>query len=140
MSVVVDQQSWGMLVDAVAAGTTSSGAMLSEDGARPPPWQDEPWAGRQEYLASESMKLAAIPASEIMKIRPVVPQQIFPDNGIGYDQTPLTIDQVFDAGLWNPQPRSWISGATRQVRHSDTDQQMWEGTARNSSNSVNPAG
>ena len=140
MSIRIDQESYGQLVDAVAAGTMSSGAQISEDGTRPPPWQDEPWAGRQEYLASESMKLAAVPVSEIQKIRPVVPQQLFPDNGIGYDQTPLTIEQCFDAGLWNPMPRSWISGPTRQVKHQDEQQDMWSGTARNVSSSVNPAG
>jgi hypothetical protein len=136
VAVVIDQQAYGQLVDAVASGTMSSGAMISEDGTRPPPWQDGPWAGRQEYLASESMKLAAVPRSEIEKIRPVVPQQLFPENGVGYDTTPLTIDQVFDAGWWSPRPRSWISGSTRQYRQ----QADMEGTTRNSSGSVNPAG
>jgi hypothetical protein len=82
------------------------------------------------------MKLAAVPRSEIEKIRPVVPQQLFPENGVGYDTTPLTIDQVFDAGWWSPRPRSWISGSTRQYRQ----QADMEGTTRNSSGSVNPAG
>lgn len=134
MSVRIDQESYGQLVDAVAAGTMSSGAQITEDGTRPPPWMDEPWAGRQEYLASESMKLAAVPREEIQKIRPVVPQQVFPDNGIGYDQTPLTIDMVFDALRWAPQPRSWISGTARE-RQSDMS-----GSMRNVSSSVNPAG
>jgi hypothetical protein len=138
MSIRVDPEGFDAINEAVATGTASSGARILQANERPaPPWSAGPWAGRQEYIASEALRMAEVPREEIQKIRPPVPVQLFPPDIVDYDRTPLTIERAF-GGDWSPKVRSWISGSTQQIRRADMQEQLWSGTARNASTSVNP--
>lgn len=137
MGVRIDPEGYAGLTDAVASGNMSSGATLYEDGRRPPPWETGPWAGRQEYIASEALQLASVPADTIRKIRPIVPQRLFPDEKVGFDRTPLTVEDALSTDRWSPTVRSWVSGSVRQIRR-DLEDDMWGGTMRNVSPTSNP--
>jgi hypothetical protein len=138
MAIRIDYEGYGALSDAVASGATTSGARLLQENSPPQaPWVDNPWAGRQEYIASEAMRLAEVPREEIQKIRPPVPQQLFPPDIVDYDRTPLTIERAF-GGDWSPKVRSWVSGSTQQIRRSDMQEDLWSGTMRGASSTVNP--
>jgi hypothetical protein len=137
VAVRVEQGDHDALRESIAAGSTSSGVLVYDDGETMPPWIDRPWAGREQFITSEAMRLAAVPADEIRKIRPVVPQQLFPQTK-GYDRTPLTIEETLSADRWSPTVRSWISGPSRQVRRADMQEDLWSGTMRNVSSTSNP--
>jgi hypothetical protein len=139
MAIRVDPGGMEELYDAVASGATTSGALLVQENSVPvAPWIDRPWQGKEAYIVSEAMRLAEVPAEEIRKIRPATPMVLFPDPKIGYDREALTIEATFDIDRWSPNVRSWISGPSREVRRSDMQEDMWSGTSRNASTSVNP--
>lgn len=139
MAIRVDPGGMDELHDAVASGATTSGAMLVQGNSGPTaPWIDRPWQGKEAYIVSEAMRLAEVPAEEIRKIRPATPMVLFPDPQTGYDREPLTIEATFDIDRWGPTQRSWISGPSREVRRSDMQEDMWSGTLRGASSSVNP--
>jgi hypothetical protein len=137
MAIRIEQGDHDALRESIAAGSTSSGVLVYDDGTTTPPWIDRPWAGRESFITSEAMRLADVPAEEIRKIRPIVPQQLFPDIS-GYDRTPLTIDEVLSTDRWKPTVRSWISGPSRQVRRADMQEDLWSGSMRNVSSTSNP--
>jgi hypothetical protein len=137
VSVTVDFDGYMGIQDAVAAGNMSSGAYIREDGKRPPPWETGPWAGRQEYLASEAIQLASVSSDLIRQIRPPVPIQLFPPE-TDFDRTPLTIDSALDTNRWSPKVRSWVSGSTQVPRRTDMQNDVWGGTMRNVSSTTNP--
>ena len=122
-----------------ASGHSPGGAQVYEDGTRQDPWQPRPFTTKSEYIVSEALRLMAIPSDEIRMMRPVVPQQLFPEQ-YGYDNTALTIDDVLDTDRWSPQIRSWVSGTPRQPRRVDTMEDMWSGTLRGFNASPNMAG
>lgn len=137
MAIRVEQGDHDALRESIAAGSTSSGALVFDDGETTPPWIDRPWAGREAFITSESLRLAMVPAEEIRKIRPIVPQTLFPQIK-GYDRTPLTIDEALSTDRWTPTVRSWISGPSRQVRRADMQEDLWSGSMRNVSSTSNP--
>jgi hypothetical protein len=137
--IQIDRDSYGQLVDAVGAGNVSSGATLIEDGYQPPPWVDSPWAGRNEYLASEALQLAAVPVEEIQAIRPPVPQMLFPPEQ-KLNREPMTISDCFDTAGWAPTVRAWMSGPVAMPRRRDLEDTAWSGSLRNVSGQVNPMG
>lgn len=122
-----------------ASGHSPGGAQVYDDGTRQDPWQPRPFTTKAEYAVSEAMRLMSVSADEIRMIRPVVPQQLFPQQ-YGYDDTPLTIEEVLQTDRWSPQIRSWVSGTPRQPRSVDTIEDMWSGTLRGFSASPNMAG
>ena len=122
-----------------ASGHSPGGAQVYEDGTRQDPWQPRPFTTKSEYIVSEALRLMQIPADEIRMMRPVVPQQLFPEQ-YGYDNTALTIDDVLDTDRWSPQIRSWVSGTPRQPRRVDAMEDMWSGTLRGFNASPNMAG
>jgi hypothetical protein len=65
-----------------------------------------------------------------------VPYQVFPPR-FGYTHEPLTIQDVFTEGMWAPQRRSWVAPQVRTMRRA-YEEDMWSGTERNMSTSVNP--
>lgn len=75
------------------------------------------------------MRLMAIPAEEIAKIRPPVPYDPNPPI-FGYDNTALTISEVLDTNRWAPTQRSFMSGSVKP-RQADAQEDMWSGTPRN---------
>ena len=122
-----------------ASGHSPGGAQIYDDGAQTDPWQPRPFTTKSEYIVSEALRLMQIPADVIRQTRPVVPQQLFPEQ-FGYDHTPLTIEQVLQTDRWSPQIRSWVSGIPRQPRRVDTMEDMWSGTLRGFNASPNRAG
>ena len=56
-------------------------------------------------------------------------------NHVGHE--PATIEDIF-YGDWTPRPRSWVSPPTATLRRRYEEDQMWSGTLRNESPSVNP--
>ena len=122
-----------------ASGHSPGGPQVYDDGTRMNPWQPRPFTTKTEYQVSEALRLMSIPAEVIRQTRPMVPQQLFPPTE-GYDDTPLTIDDVLDTERWSPQIRSWVSGVPRQPRRVDTIEDMWSGTLRGFNASPNIAG
>ena len=133
MVVRVDQQ--GLMDAAAGASAQAGGASFSDDGTRTPPWQPRPFQSRTEYIVSEAMRLMSIPAEQIRQIRPPMLIDPFPPI-MGYDDTPLTIGEVLDTDRWAPTQRSWMSGSVKP-RHSDSQEDMYSGTARSFGGSQN---
>ena len=132
----MDPEGYQQVVDAVVAGSTSSGADSPVGGLRSP-FMDQPWSRREELLMNESLRVALVPAEEIRKIRPIIPQAPFPDEGIAYDRTALTIEEAVDAKRWQPSMRAFVSGSSRPYAKGEEDD-AWSGAMRNVSSSVNP--
>lgn len=95
---------------------------------------------KTEYIVSNAMRLMSVPADVIrQQIAPFPAQGLFPPI-LGYDHTPLTIEEVLQTDRWTPQIRSWTSGTVRQPRHVDQVEDMWSGTLRGFNASPNVAG
>jgi hypothetical protein len=122
-----------------ASGHSPGGSQIYDDGIRQDPWQPRPFATKSEYVVSEALRLMSVPADVIRQTRPMVPQQLFPEV-FGYDDTPLTIEDVLATDRWSPTIRSWVSGTPRQPRRVDTMEDMWSGTLRGFNASPNRAG
>lgn len=136
MVVRVDRE----IFDPVGVGSTAgSVGTVQEDGARPNPWQPRPFTTKNEYLVSEAMRLMSVPADVIRQTRPPFVVEPFPQI-YGYDQTPLTIEEVLQTDRWAPTIRSWVSGTPRVTRRVDQVEDQWSGTLRNFSSSPNMAG
>lgn len=138
MAYRVDRDGFGQVMDPLAVSVRASGAQVYDDGTRPEPWTDRPWTNPREVATSETLQLMAIPAEEIVKIRPPVPYVLFPDEELGFTPQPLTIDQVLDVDRWAPMRRSWMSPTVQPPRRADIEDSVWSGTARGVSMSVNP--
>jgi hypothetical protein len=137
MTIRVDREGLGTY-DMGAVGVRSSGANLYDDGTRPDPWVERPWADKQEIAASQTLQLMSIPGSELAKIKPPVPYVLFPEQELGFVNQPLTIDQILDTDRWSPMRKSWLSPTIRPYTRADYQENTWSGTARGVSNSVNP--
>ena len=85
---------------------------------------------------TENLGMALVPAEEIRNIQPPFPLVMFPDEGIAYDRTALTIEETLDAKRWEPNMRSYVSGTSKPTHRSEED--PFSGTLRNVSTSVNP--
>lgn len=138
MAIRVDRDGFGTVDPAAVVGSRASGAQVYDDGTRPDPWVDRPWADRREIATSETLQLMAMPAEQIAKIRPPVPYVLFPDESLGFVNQPLTIEDVLTTERWTPQIRSWLSPTVRPRNRADFQDTAWSGTARGASMSVNP--
>jgi hypothetical protein len=110
-----------------------------DDGSRQPPWIPRPFSTKNEYIASEALRLMEVPADVLRQVRPPMLIDPFPQV-MGYDTTPLTIEQVLQTDRWAPKQRSFTSGIATSPRHADLQEDMWSGTARNVVSTPNPAG
>lgn len=136
MAIRVDRE----VFDPTAVGSAAGGGVgFYDDGERQNPWQPRPFTTRTEYIVSEAMRLMAVPADEIRMIRPPFISEPFPPQ-LGYDTTPLTIEQVLQTDRWAPKVRSWVSGGPSAPRRTDVTEDMWSGTLRGFSSSPNRAG
>ena len=136
MAIRVDRE----IFDAVGAGSAEAGGLrFYDDGTRQAPWQPRPFMSKSEFIVTEAMRLMAVPADLIRQQVPPVPQQLFPEQ-FGYNDVPLTIDDVLDTDRWTPTIRSWVSGTPRAPRRQDYQQDMWSGTLRGFNASPNIAG
>jgi hypothetical protein len=127
------------IFDPVGAGSTAGGSVLQENAPQVNPWQPRPFTTKNEYIVSEALRLMAVPADVIRQTRPPFISELFPPQ-VGYDQTPLTIEEVLQTDRWAPQVRSWVSGTPRQIRRNDQVEDMWSGTLRGFSASPNQGG
>ncbi len=137
MAVLIDLEGYTKLVDAVAAGTESSGAIIGAGFRQLNPWDDRPNASGMERQMSEAMRVAAVPSDVIRAIKPNLPVNPHPD-GVRFDRTPLTVSDALDVNRWSPKVRSWTSGPVKPVRRSEVEQDTWGGTLRGSTSTVNP--
>ena len=135
MAVIVARE----VFDPVGAGSTAGGGEILENAPQINPWQPRPFTTKTEYIVSESMRLMQVPAEEIRMIRPPFISEPFPEQ-FGYDDTPLTIEEVLQTDRWNPTIRSWVSGTPRVVRRVDQVEDQWSGTLRGFSASPNQGG
>lgn len=135
MAVIVARD----IFDPVGAGSTAGGAQIIENAPQINPWQPRPFTTKNEYIVSEAMRLMQVPAEMIRGVRPPMINNPFPPI-FGYDETPLTIDDVLETDRWSPQVRSWVSGTPRQIRHVDQVEDQWSGTLRGFSASPNQGG
>lgn len=81
-----------------------------------PQYPSKPWQSRQEMLVDMALQSAISTPEDIRAIRPVVPQQLFPQSrGMAKQEMgvadALTIDRAF------PTYRSWVSGAPVMFRN-----------------------
>lgn len=121
------------------SGASTAGSVVVYDDGQPPllmPWEDRPGYGQNDLVASDALRWMGMPAEQIRMTRPPVPQALFPPR-FGYDHEPATIEDIF-YGDWTPRPRSWVSPPIGTVRRRYEEEQMWSGTLRNESPSVNP--
>ena len=123
----VDRQ--GLLEAAAVSSAGAGGVAIEQTSEQQYPWQPRPFQSRAEYTVTESMRLMAIPAEQIRKVRPPMLIDPFPPV-YGYDTTPLTIGEVLDTERWSPTQRAFMSGSVKP-RHADAQEDMWSGTPRN---------
>lgn len=139
MAYRVDREGFGQNVDPTSVSTRSSGAQITDDGRRPPPWVPPPWGSKAEFAVSETMRLMSIPAEEIRSIRPPVPYVLFPEQELGFVPQPLTIEEVLDTDRWEPKQRSWLSPTIKPNQYrADWQAETWSGTERGGLTSTNP--
>ena len=124
-------------LDSMSGAATAGAVLTYDDASTTPPWEDRPGYGQNDLVASEALRWMAVPREEILAIRSPVPQVLFPPQyGYGEPMQP-TIDTILRGPLPPVTPRQWVFPATR-VRRQYEEEQMWSGTARNMSTSVNP--
>lgn len=138
MAFRVSQDELGRQLDPIAGSVRSSGAEVYDDGMRPEPWQERPWADKQEIAASQTLQLMAIPGEQIAQIRPPVPYVLFPDQELGFINEPMTIFDVLDTDRWSPMRRSWLSPTVGPATRAEYQATAWSGTARGISQPINP--
>lgn len=85
-----------------------------------PQTPSRPWQSRQEMLTDLALQSAISSPEEIRKIRPVVPQQLFPDSR-GMVKNEMGIMDVLSTDRFAPTYRSWISGAPVMFRNGFMD-------------------
>jgi hypothetical protein len=100
------------------------------------PWEARLGANQNDLVASDALRWMSMPADQIRQIRPPVPQALFPPR-FGYEHEPATIEDIL-YGDWTPRARSWVAPQVRTLRRAYEEDQMWAGTERNMSVSVNP--
>jgi len=119
------------------SGSNPMGSVVTyDDGERTPPWVDRPGYGQNDLVASEALRWMNTPAEQLARTRPPVPQVLFPPQ-FGYSHEPATISDIVNIEQWTPQPRSWTAPTVRTMRRA-YEEDMWSGTDRNVSTSVNP--
>jgi len=81
-----------------------------------PQYPAKPWQSRQEMLVDIALQSAISDPDTIRKIRPVVPQQLFPETR-GMVKQVAGIMDVLSTDRFVPTYRSWISGAPVMFRN-----------------------
>lgn len=93
-----------------------------------------PWQSRQEMLTDIALQSAISDPDTIRKIRPVVPQQLFPETR-GLMKRESGIMDVLSTDRFAPTYRSWVSGAPVMFRNGLVDD-SFEGSGRYSMQSL----
>jgi len=85
-----------------------------------PQFPAKPWQSRQEMLVDQALQNAISDPETIRSIRPVVPQQLFPQNR-GMMKQEMGVADVLTVDRYFPTYRSWISGAPVMFREGFMD-------------------
>lgn len=93
-----------------------------------------PWQSRQEMLTDMALQSAISDPETIRQIRPVVPQQLFPETR-GAMKREFGIMDVLGTDRFAPTYRSWVSGAPVMFRNGFIDD-SWSGASRYSMQSL----
>lgn len=93
-----------------------------------PQYPSKPWQSRSEMLVDMALQSAISTPEDIRAIRPVVPQQLFPDSR-GMSKQEMTVSDVLTIDRQFPTYRSWISGAPVMFRNGFMDDNF-EGSSR----------
>lgn len=124
-------------LDAMSGANPLGSAEVYDDGERNlMPWEDRPGYGQNDLVASEALRWMAAPREQLAATPPPVPQMLFPPR-FGYSHEPATIEDIVNTDRWAPQRRSWVAPTVTTLRRG-FEEQMWSGTERNISGSVNP--
>ena len=75
-----------------------------------------PWQSRQEMLTDIALQNAISDPQTIREIRPVVPQELFPESR-GMLKQEMTVADVLTIDRYLPTYRSWVSGAPVMFRN-----------------------
>ena len=92
-----------------------------------------PWQTRQEFLTDQALQSAISDPETIRKLRPVVPQQLFPQR-YGFGRQEHNIQSVLTIDRYLPTYRSWLSGMP--VMRQDFEDGNFSGASRYSMNSL----
>jgi hypothetical protein len=76
----------------------------------------KPWQSRQEMLTDMALQNAISDPDTIRQIRPVVPQELFPESR-GFAKQEQGIRDILNTSRYAPSYRSWISGAPVMFRN-----------------------
>jgi len=76
----------------------------------------KPWQSRQEVLTDQALQSAISDPETIRQIRPVVPQELFPESR-GFAKPEQGIRDILNTSRYAPTYRSWISGAPVMFRN-----------------------
>ena len=76
----------------------------------------KPWQSRQEVLTDQALQSAISDPETIRQIRPVVPQELFPESR-GFAKQEQGIRDILNTSRYAPTYRSWISGAPVMFRN-----------------------
>lgn len=88
----------------------------------------KPWQSRQEMLTDMALQNAISDPDTIRQIRPVVPQELFPQ-ARGFAKNEQGIMDVLNTSRYAPTYRSWVSGAPVMFRNGFMEQNF-EGSSR----------
>lgn len=80
-----------------------------------PQYPNKPWQSRQEMLVDQALKSAISTPEDIRKIRPVVPQGLFPQTR-GIQKQAMSVSDCLTLDRNFPTYRSWMSGAPVMFR------------------------
>lgn len=96
----------------------------------------KPWQSRQEMLVDIALQSAISDPETIRQIRPVVPQQLFPETRGFTKQTP-DLNSIFSMSRYGVSYRSWVSGMP--VMQNYFNEGEFSGSGRYSMNSLGGA-
>lgn len=81
-----------------------------------PQYPSKPWQSRQEMLVDMALQSAISTPEDIRAIRPVVPQQLFPESR-GMVKQEMSVSDALTIDRQFPTYRSWVSGAPVMFRN-----------------------
>ncbi len=94
-----------------------------------------PWQSHTEMLVDMALQNAVSDPDTIRQIRPVYPQQMFPQNR-GFEKQTMGIMDVLNIDRYAASNRSWVSGAPVMFRDGTFMEDNFSGSSRYSMQSL----
>jgi len=94
-----------------------------------------PWQSREEMLVDIALQSAVSDPDTIRAIRPVVPQQLMPQNR-GFLKQELGVVDILSIDRYAPTYRSWVSGAPVMFQRAQMTDDQFNGSGRYSMQSL----